>query len=260
MPDLHLQLEQESDDPDHPGMSLPPLPEAAALAMMRRATITDARLIPWGSNYTFAVALEDEEYGDRLAIYKPRRGEAPLWDFTPGTLYRREHASYLLSCRMGWGLVPPTIIRRGPHGIGSVQLYVEPKPGQDEDYEFWGAKRIEIERMVMFDHIANNADRKLSHCLRGVDDRIWGIDHGLTLNLEPKLRTVLWQYVAQPISGELMADLERFLLAEAEVREELQADLQPEEIDALMQRARMLHRAGNYPELDPGANVPRGWW
>lgn len=258
MPDLHLRIEPDDDDA---AVALPPLSEDDALVVMRRATITDAKLIPWGSNYTFAVALEDEEFGDRLAIYKPRRGESPLWDFETGTLYRREHASYLVSRRMGWGLIPPTIVRQGPHGIGSLQLYVEPKTTREQDdHQYWSAKRIEIERMVLFDHIANNADRKLAHCLRGVDDRVWGIDHGLTFNVEPKLRTVLWQFVGQPISAELATDLETFLTLEGNVRAELIGELRVEEIDALIRRVKMLHQAKVYPVLDPASNVPYGWW
>jgi uncharacterized repeat protein (TIGR03843 family) len=114
--------------------------------------------------------------------------------------------------------------------------------------------------MVLFDHITNNADRKLSHCLRGVDDRIWGIDHGLTFNIEPKLRTVLWQFVGEPIGSELMANLEAFLSAESEIRPALAGELRSEEIDATFRRARRLHQSGQYPRLDPRSNVPHGWW
>jgi hypothetical protein len=90
MPDLHLRIERDEDEAI---ASLPELSEDEILALMRRAAITDAKLIPWGSNYTFAVALDDDELGGRLGIYKPRRGESPLWDFETGTLYRREHAA-----------------------------------------------------------------------------------------------------------------------------------------------------------------------
>ena len=263
MPNLHLQLNRDDDSAFEPPA---PLPEEVALEMMRRAEITAATLIPWGSNYTFAVALEDEEYGERLAIYKPRRGEAPLWDFEGGTLYRREHAAYQLSKRLGWDIVPPTIVRHGPHGIGSVQLYIEPLSGDDEnddadaDFAFWGAERIEIERIVLFDLISNNADRKLSHCLRGVDDRIWGIDHGLTFNVEPKLRTVLWQYNGKAVTPELLADLDRFLEREAEHRVAFREDLRHEEFEMLLQRMRSIREQEKYPVLDPHVNVPRGWW
>jgi uncharacterized repeat protein (TIGR03843 family) len=141
-------------------------------------------------------------------------------------------------------------------------MYVEPRePDQEEDVqEFWSARRIEIERIVLFDHLSNNADRKLAHCLRGTDDRIWGIDHGLTFNVVPKLRTVLWQYVGDPISPELVADLETLLSMESELREDLASELRIEEIDALLRRIDGLQRSRCYPVLDPGSNVPYGWW
>lgn len=260
MPDLHLRLER--DEGEAGPVALPPLDDDTAIALMKRASITDAKLIPWGSNYTFAVALQDDDLGEHLAIYKPRRGESPLWDFENGTLYRREHASYLVSRRLGWNIVPATIIRQGPHGIGSLQLYVEPKePDEEEDVQaFWGARRIEIERLVLFDHITNNADRKLAHCLRGVDDRIWGIDHGLTFNVDHKLRTVLWQYVGDPVSPELLADLRRLLAEKDVVRQELARDLRPEEIEVFLQRVTRMVERGHYPPLDPRRNIPYGWW
>ncbi|MEJ7837898.1 MAG: SCO1664 family protein [Thermomicrobiales bacterium] len=262
MPDLHLRIERDEDDAK--AAPAPLLSEEESLELMERAAITDAKLIPWGSNYTFAVALDDEEHGDRLAIYKPRRGESPLWDFASGTLYRREHAAYRVNRRLGWSLVPPTIVRDGPHGIGSLQLYVEPKEPDEESGDdvlgFWSAQRIEIERMVLFDHITNNADRKLSHCLRGVDDQVWGIDHGLTFNVEPKLRTVLWQYVDQPISAELLMDLGVMMQAEVEFRQELAADLQTDEVEETVRRVSRLLSSGRYPRLDPRSNVPYGWW
>lgn len=262
MPDLHLRIER--DENDEVEVPAPPLSEDEALLLMERAAITDAKLIPWGSNYTFAVALDDAEHGDRLGIYKPRRGESPLWDFESGTLYKREHAAYRVSRRLGWSLVPPTIVREGPHGIGSLQLYVEPKEpdeeAEDDVLNFWSARRLDIERMVLFDHITNNADRKLSHCLRGVDDRIWGIDHGLTFNTEPKLRTVLWQFVAEPISAELLTDLGSMISDETSLREELAKDLQADEVDETVRRASSLLTSGRYPRLDPRSNVPYGWW
>src|SRR6188768_4290057 len=125
MPDLFLELRDESGgDEETPA----PLPEEDALALLRDAEFTASRLIPWGSNYSFAVALEAPNGQSQLAIYKPRSGEAPLYDFPDGTLYLRETAAYLLSRRLGWDLVPPTVVRSGPHGIGSVQLYIQPQP------------------------------------------------------------------------------------------------------------------------------------
>src|SRR3954469_16626294 len=117
MPDLFLELRDESNGDDQ---TPAPLPEEEALKLLRSSEITASRLIPWGSNYSFAVALETDDGRTQLAIYKPKAGEAPLYDFPEGTLYRRELAAYLFSSWAGWDLVPPTVIRNGPQGIGSV--------------------------------------------------------------------------------------------------------------------------------------------
>lgn len=257
MPDLHLRLQNEETGEPVPQ---PVLNEDQALALLRESVITAAKVIPWGSNYTFAVALETGNQRDHLAIYKPQAGENPLWDFAPGTLYLREHASYLLSKRLGWNIVPPTIIREGPHGIGSVQIYVEPKMDRGDDYEFWRLRTPSIERMVLFDYIANNADRKITHCLLDVNDKVWGIDHGLTFNEDPKLRTVLHQFSGLPLSAALLQDLSRLHADRKAVREELQDNLTAIELDALIVRVGRLLQMACHPELDPRFNVPYGWW
>jgi len=257
MPDLHLRLHDDTGD----DLATPMPSEEEALRLLAEAEISAATLVPWGSNYTFAVALssgnEDEE--DLLGIYKPQLGERPLWDFPDGTLYQREVAAYRLSRRLGWDIVPPTVVREGPHGVGSLQLYIEPDDRHEDDYEFWGRRDVAIERMVLFDHITNNADRKLSHCLVATDGRVWGIDHGLTFNQEPKLRTVLWQFVGETISSPLRDDLERLLAEEAEVRADLACHLASEEVDAFFERVRLLHERGVYPRLSSRYNIPFGW-
>ncbi|MGC4191219.1 MAG: hypothetical protein QM589_08630 [Thermomicrobiales bacterium] len=259
MPDLHLLLQ---DNDDGTPVAQADLPEEEAIRLLAEAEITAASLVPWGSNYTFAVALEpeDEDARGHLAIYKPRRGERPLWDFPTGTLSYRERASYLLSRRLGWNLVPPTVLRDGPHGSGSVQLYIEPHPDHEDDHRFWGQRRIEIERMALFDHIANNADRKLAHCLISASGRLWGIDHGLTFNIEPKLRTVLWQYNDVPIDPLLLEDLVGLTDEEDAMRAELGELLGREELDAFFARVEALVAVGVFPELDPYRNIPYGWW
>ena len=163
MPDLFLELRDDSGGDDQ---TPAPLPEEEALKLLRSSEITASRLIPWGSNYSFAVALETDDGRTQLAIYKPKAGEAPLYDFPDGTLYRRELAAYLFSRWAGWDLVPPTVIRHGPQGIGSVQLYVQPEGERPDRQEFWGSQHLDVERLVLFDHLVNNADRKISHCLR----------------------------------------------------------------------------------------------
>ncbi|HKG25206.1 MAG TPA: hypothetical protein VKB09_06120 [Thermomicrobiales bacterium] len=257
MPDLFLEL-RESDD--RRGISPPPLSEEEALSLLQEAEITATKLIPWGSNYSFAVALETDDGREQLAIYKPRSGEAPLYDFPAGTLYLRETAAYLLSRRLGWNLVPPTVVRSGPHGIGSVQLYVQPQAEDGDGRRFWGSCVDEIERLVLFDHIANNADRKISHCLRDLCGKVWGIDHGLTFNEYPKLRTVLWQFVGQEVSSALLKDLQVWRRDERAHREELGKYLSRAELNAVLARVDRFLQTGKFPALNPHRNVPYGWW
>jgi hypothetical protein len=257
MPDLFLELRDESSgDEETPA----PLLEHEALDLLRNAEFSASRLIPWGSNYSFAVALEAPDGRTQLAIYKPQAGEAPLYDFPDGTLYLREYAAYLFSQWAGWGLVPPTVVRDGPRGVGSVQLYVEPEGERPDRNEFWGSRRPDIERLVLFDHLVNNADRKISHCLRDPSGKIWGIDHGLTFNREPKLRTVLWQFVGEPISPSLMCELRTMRDRGDDLRVALAGSISPAEIEALRRRIAHFAEAGHYPALSPRRNIPYGWW
>lgn len=256
MPDLRIRFEDDDQaDGQHPEWE----PEAA-LAMLRDAEITAAKLVPWGSNYTFAVGLGTDDDTSCLGIYKPQAGERPLWDFPTGTLYLREYASYLLSDWLGWDLVPPTVVRDGPHGVGSMQLYVEPTEDDIDESSFWGQRILPIERMVMFDHIANNADRKIGHCLVDTRNRIWGIDHGLTFNTDSKLRTVLWQFSGGPVSEEVLSDVRRLLCGTPDIIPQLEAILSPFEVAAFRRRAAAMVETGCYPTLDPHYNVPIGWW
>ena len=259
MPDLFLELRDERGEGE---ASPEPLTDAEAVAFLATAGFSGMRLIPWGSNYSFAVALEDEDGRAQMAIYKPESGEAPLYDFPSGTLHRRETAAYVLDALLGWGLVPPTVIRDGPHGVGSVQLYVEPEAGDpDADPRLaWGGSSVELERLVLFDHLANNADRKLSHCLRDIRGKIWGIDHGLTFNVEPKLKTVLWQFVECPVRPELIDDLIALRINEAVLRDVMDALLEPAEVTALLARVDRFIDTGRYPRLNPHRNIPYGWW
>jgi hypothetical protein len=258
MPDLFLEL-RTRDGARGNGISPPPLTEEEALALLRGGRIMSSRLIPWGSNYTFAVAVEGEEQ-DVLAIYKPRAGEAPLYDFPDGTLYRRECASYILNRRLGWSIVPATVIREGPNGIGSVQLYVEPEPDSQELRRFWSGKHPDVERLILFDHVANNADRKVGHLLRDAAGKVWGIDHGLTFNRVPKLRTVLWQFVGRRVSPALISDLARLRAQADDLRAELSPLLARDELDALVARVDRFLERPVYPDLNPRRNVPYGWW
>jgi len=258
MPDLFLELLDDGSA----GITPPPLSEQEAIELLLDSEITASKLIPWGSNYSFAVALDSPGGREHLAIYKPRAGEAPLYDFPDGTLFLREVASYHLSKLLCWDIVPPTVVRDGPHGIGSVQLYVEPMTESEswDPRRFWGDCTVDIERLVLFDHIANNADRKLAHCLRDVQGKVWGIDHGLTFNEVPKLRTALWQFVGADIAPELRSDLARLKHREAQLRKSMEPFLLRGEITVLIRRVERFLEMGRYPELNPRRNVPYGWW
>jgi uncharacterized repeat protein (TIGR03843 family) len=228
---------------------------AAALA---RAEIGECDLLPTGSNYVFLVTLRDREEGEGLAVYKPRRGEAPLWDFPDGTLYRRERAAYLVSVDLGWNFVPPTIIRDGPHGVGMVQLFI-PNPPRDNFFTLRDDHADEMRRIALFDVVTNNADRKGGHCLLGADGRVWGIDHGLTFHESNKLRTVIWDYSEDAIPPSLMEDLAGLavrLNQSSAIRDGLRALLDPSEVDALRRRVETLLRERVYPRPGYHRSVP----
>jgi hypothetical protein len=230
-------------------------------AFLEHGTIEGIELIPWGSNYTFAALLVAENGSRCYGVYKPRRGEVPLRDFPNGTLYKREVAAYLLARHLGWEMVPPTVIREeAPHGIGSLQLYVEPRAGASGQYErLRETHRCDLQRMAVFDLLANNADRKGGHCLLDIRGHMWGIDHGLTFHCVPKLRTVIWDYCGEPIPVELLTEL-RATRAKAVQMTALADDLEPllsdQEIEALFQRWDRLLANPCFPQLDPYRNVP----
>ena len=177
---------------------------------LARAVVEKVELVPSGSNYVFAMYLRDPAAGRGIGIYKPRRGEAPLHDFPDGTLYRRERAAYLVSEALGWRLVPPTVVRDGPHGVGSVQLYIEHRP-RASYFTMKGVRDHDLRRFAVFDTVVNNADRKGGHCLEAMDGHIWGIDHGLTFHAQRKLRTVIWDYAGDIVEASLLTDSERLL-------------------------------------------------
>lgn len=230
-----------------------------ACVFLEQAEIVGCQALPWGSNYTYALALAADAGRQVLAIYKPRRGEVPLWDFPDGTLYRRERAAYLASRHLGWTFVPPTVVREGPLGIGSVQLFIDADPGGSFD-RLRAEYAQELRRIAVFDCFVNNADRKASHFLLGRDDgRIWGIDHGLTFNSAPKLRTVVWDYCGEPIPEPLVADL-RELRADQPRLTALCNDLEPllfpDETEALVQRLDRLIEQTHYPAPQSRRYVP----
>lgn len=181
--------------------------------------------------------------GELEAVYKPRRGERPLWDFPPESLAGREVAAWLLSEALGWELVPPTVLRHdGPFGPGSLQVRVAHDPAQHY-FTFDEATRQQLRPTALFDLIANNADRKGGHILLGKDGRLWLIDHGICFHEEPKLRTVLWDFAGEAIPQDLLADVTRLdaeLTAGAPLAAELGEHLSQAEVDALHTRVREL--------------------
>jgi uncharacterized repeat protein (TIGR03843 family) len=237
-----------------------PFPEDP-FALLERGTFEGIELIPWGSNYTFAAQLKGDDGSCCYGVYKPRRGEVPLRDFPSGTLYKREVAAYVLAAHLDWDMIPPTIVREeGPHGIGSLQLYVEPNAGASGQYDrLRHTHRCDLQRMAVFDLISNNADRKGAHCLLDVRGRVWGIDHGLTFHSVPKLRTVIWDFVGEPVPADLLQQLVTFRADSTRVQA-LERALRPllveRELESLFQRWDRLLANPCFPQLDPYRNVP----
>jgi uncharacterized repeat protein (TIGR03843 family) len=213
--------------------------------------------IPWSSNYSFLVNVQDKDL-TCVAVYKPQRGERPLWDFPDGTLCLREYAAFVVSQALSWGLVPPTVLREGPYGLGSFQLYVDADP-DDHFFNLREECPTDFQRVAVFDALVNNADRKGGHCLRDHQGHIWCIDHGLTFNAQPKLRTVIWDYAGQPIPPDLLDDLrelEAQLTDSTEIRSVLERLLSPREMNRLQIRLNLLLEAGCFPQPGPGRSVP----
>jgi uncharacterized repeat protein (TIGR03843 family) len=211
-----------------------------------------AARMPYSSNATFLVTVTTPDI-TAAAIYKPVRGERPLWDF-PAGLHRREIAAFELSNQLGWDIVPPTVARDGPHGIGSVQLFID---GDEEQHHFTLVEdsrfHADLRRICLFDAVANNTDRKSGHCLLSRWGRIYGIDHGLCFAEDDKLRTVIWDFAAEPIEDQLLADIEALITDDLEP---LQPWLHRNELEALRNRAARLVSDGRYPVDDHGHRWP----
>ena len=208
--------------------------------------------MPWSSNATFLVELTlDGTLGH--AVYKPGRGERPLWDFPPA-LYRREIAAYLFSEALGWGLVPLTIEREGPFGDGSFQSFV---PADFDQHYFTlkedAAHHDRLKQICVFDLLANNADRKSGHCLI-CDTGIYAIDNGLTFHVDAKLRTVIWDFGGEPIPAPLLADVQR--VVDTGLPENLAMLLSRDEREALVARGRAVLDAGVFPVDHSGMRYP----
>lgn len=263
-----------------------PIAEADALDALRRGGLRVLGRLPWSSNATFLVDVGSadgpgggpadksgdepvDEPGGRpgdgpgvrpadepilQAVYKPGRGERPLHDFPPG-LYRREAAAYELSAALDWDLVPPTVLRDGPLGPGSLQLFV---PADFEQHYFTLRERPELHpalrRLCAFDVVANATDRKGGHVLLEGGDHVWAIDNGLCFHAAFKLRTVLWDFAGDPLPGDVRDGLA--MLAGDGPPAALAELLDPAECAAVAARAEVLLRDGRFPTDPSGRRWP----
>ena len=203
----------------------------------------------WGSNYTFLCQIRDGVC-DLKAVYKPTRGERPLWDFPSESLAGREVAAYLISEAGGWQMVPPTVLREdGPAGTGSLQLFIDHDP-EHHYFNFSAEEKERLEPVVLFDVIINNTDRKGGHIIFGEDDHIWLIDHGVCFHAHPKLRTVVWDFAGQPIAEkhlQQIISLKEKLAPGQEPHEQLSHYLASEEIGTMISRINGLLKTGVFP-------------
>ena len=221
------------------------IPSETSQAVLENGGIELKGQFTRGNNYTFLVNVSYEGH-EVLAVYKPMRGEQPLWDFPENTLAGREVCAYLVSQALGFGMVPFTLLRDGPLGHGSLQQYIDHAP----NYHYFNFKPADLERLrpvVLFDLLVNNADRKGSHILVQKRTRkLYLIDHGLCFHEDDKLRTVIWNFAGEPIPVDLLA-----ALASIRAKEQLSAllaqYLSPEEVAALGWRAEALLAAGQFP-------------
>ena len=239
---------------------------AEILHVLQSGTMEIEGILPWSSNYAFLVNV-CAEAAEFRAVYKPSRGERPLWDFPHGTLSEREYAAFLISSELGWDLVPPTVLRRGEHGTGTVQLFIEHDPNQHY-FTFEGQPlfRAPLQKTVLLDVVINNADRKGGHVI--IEEslpadaaqaaigpgRLWGIDHGICFRHEYKLRTVIWEWAGDAIPQAMLDDLVEFL--DGGLDDELAELLDAFERDATLTRARAVIAEGHFPTDPTGRRHP----
>jgi len=206
------------------------------------------------SNVIFLTSVDDEDLR-ALAVYKPRRGERPLWDFPHGTLCLREVTAYMVSQALGWPLIPPTVLRDGPHGPGALQFHID--ADLEANYFTLREERLpDLLPVALFDILVNNADRKGGHLLLDRRDRIWAIDNALTFHPEPKLRTVIWDFAGEPIPEEYLANLrqlQQHLDRESTLYQALTQLLSEDELVALRVRLAELLESTVLPHPDPAS-------
>ena len=234
-------------------MSTNELEDAAQLEILLRGEIAIVMRMPYSSNATYlvSVTLDDKSV---QAIYKPMRGEKPLWDFEPG-LHRREVAAYRLSQALGLHCVPITILRDGPSGEGSLQLLIESNP--DEHYFTIFEQRQDLHdqfrAMCAFDIVANNTDRKSGHVLVDKNSHVWGIDHGVCFSEDFKLRTVIWEFGGEDITPQLLEKIKPLIET---VPLEVATLLSSQEVVAISDRAKWLVEGARFPVDPSGRHYP----
>jgi uncharacterized repeat protein (TIGR03843 family) len=230
-----------------------PANELTAAEILATGEINVEMRMPYSSNATFLVRVTAGEQSLR-AIYKPLRGERPLWDFAPG-LHRREVAAYRLATAMGLGFVPITLLRDGPIGEGSLQLLID--ADFEQHYFTLHEQRPDLHpklrEVAVFDILANNTDRKSGHVLIDTDDNIWGIDHGLCFSADFKLRTVIWEFGGEEIDDSLIAAVERVA---GSLPLDVSSLLDEDEVVALGERAAWLLEHRRLPVDPTGRRYP----
>jgi uncharacterized repeat protein (TIGR03843 family) len=256
-----------------------------ALQLLRHGELElEGRLLD-ASNATLYCTIRWQEL-DGCCVYKPVRGERPLWDFPDGSLAEREVAAYEVSEATGWGLVPPTVLRDGPYGEGMVQLWIEASPeaellalvdgeepgpgwkaigfaevGEGRTALLVHADDERLRRMAVLDAVINNADRKGGHLLPTSDGRLYGIDHGVTFHVDDKLRTLLWGWAGEPLPAEaldVLGALKDALGDGGALAARLAGLITPAETDATRARVEGLLASGRHPE--PGGEWPAIPW
>jgi hypothetical protein len=223
------------------------------LAALRGGELEVIGRLVGSSNNAMVVRVDGRE--DLLAVWKPTRGEQPLFDFPIGTLTRREVAAYLVSEAIGWGIVPPTLLREGPYGEGMVQQWIDVDPDVDIVAMIMGDDP-RLRRVAVFDAVLNNTDRKGGHLLPITGGHLYAVDHGVTFSIVPKLRTLLWAWEGEPFDDEEREGLERVragLLggAEGSLAVSLRELLAAPEVEATRLRVNDLLAAGVFPSPNP---------
>jgi len=231
---------------------------AEVLTMLEHGSLEILGRLPYSSNYTF-LATACLEGSEVRAVYKPRRGERPLWDFPEGTLAAREVAAYTISDAGGWGVVPPTVLRTdAPMGEGSLQEFIEHDPNRH--YFVLAEERLQdFLSLAAFDIVINNADRKGGHVIEDATGKLWAVDHGLSFNTEDKLRTVIWEFSGDPLHGAVIAQLtalKDMLLDSEGLGGDLGSLLSPPEAAATLLRVEALLAEGVFPVPESEYRLP----